>query len=392
MVRTLAVTWGDPHSAFTYSGVPWHLFAELDRRGELVGRADADQRRRADLLRGTLDLRRSVADRRPRANALWRYLPANIEVLSERFAAVQRTMPDHDTVLQFGIAGIPQAAALVAHVEIPVEMAVSTPAYARSYGYDRVSARDLDRVLEGQRAFLDACSIVWTNSPWTADAFVAAGCPAEKVRWCPPGCGAADPGRIERDWSRCHIVFVGKDWERKGGPGLLDAFRAVRARRPDARLTVIGCRPDLSEPGVSVLGYLRKDVPAEAAVIDAALREATIFCMPSLWESTGLVYMEAALYGLPVVMVAGQGREDIFTAGALILDDADPERLAQALLDLADDPSRMSGMGAAGRSLVLDRFMWPRVAETVAGYLAEAADPRSLQNPRPHLRDDRARR
>jgi glycosyltransferase involved in cell wall biosynthesis len=151
----------------------------------------------------------------------------------------------------------------------------------------------------------------------------------------------------------------------------------VRARRPDAQLTVIGCRPDVSEPGVSVLGYLRKDVPAEAEVIAAALREATIFCMPSLWESTGLVYMEASLYGLPVVMVAGQGREEIFEAGALILDDADPERLAVALVGLADDPDRMRATGAAGRSLVLDRYMWPRVAQTVAGYLAEAVGERS---------------
>lgn len=376
MARTLAVTWGDPHSAFTYSGVPWHLFGELDRRGELVGRADADQRRRSDLLRGTVDVRRSLADRRPRANALWRYLPANIELLSRRFAAVQRTLPDHDAVLQFGVAGIPGTAALVAHIEIPVELAVSNPAYARSYGFDRVSPRVLDEVLAGQRAFLDACSLVWTNSQWTADAIVAAGCPVDKVRWCPPGCGAADPGPIERDWSRCHIVFVGKEWEHKGGPALLDAFRAVRARRPDARLTVIGCRPDVHEAGVSVLGYLRKDVPAEAEAIDAALRDATIFCMPSLWESTGVVYMEAALYGLPVVMVTGQGRQAIFEAGALILDDADPERLAVALRGLADDPDRMREMGSAGRSLVLDRYMWSRVAETVSGYLAEAAGER----------------
>lgn len=371
-LRTLAVTWGDPYSASTYSGVPWHLFAELDRRSLLVGRADADQTRWTDLARGLLDVRRTLRDRRPRRNSLWRFLPRNIERLTERFAAVQARQPPHDVVLQFGVAGIPRHAALVAHVEIPVELAISAPLYARSYRYDGFGGRVVDQALEGQRAFLEACSIVWTNSPWTAGAFVSGGCPNSKIRWCPPGCGIADPGVVDRDWSRCSILFVGNHWEHKGGPQLLEAFRQVRARRPDAELTIVGCAPGLSEPGVKILGYLRKDDPREGAIFAAAIRDATIFCMPSLWESTGIVYMEAWMYGLPVVMIAGQGREELFPSGAIMLEDREPERIAAALLDLADDPDRMCSMGRSGRALVLERYTWPKVAERVAGFLAEA--------------------
>ncbi|PZF85501.1 glycosyltransferase family 4 protein [Jiangella anatolica] len=370
---TLGVTWGDPYAAFTYSGVPWHLFAELDRMSVLAGRADANQTRISDVFRGVVDVRRTLQARRPRRNALWRYLPGNIERLSRRFAELTPRLPAHDAVLQFGVAGIPDGVPLVAHVEIPVEAAVSTRVFARSYGFDRFTDREIAAAIAGERAFLRACSIVWTNSPWTASLLVSEDCPESKIRWYPPGCGVADPGEIERDWDRLSVLFIGKDWERKGGPRLVDAFRQVRAADPRAELTVVGAEPRLDEPGVTVLGYLDKEDPAAAAKLDAAIRRATVFCLPSEWESTGIVYMEAAMYGLPVVMLAGQGRESLFPAdGGVVLPDGDPDRLAAALLEFGADPDRMRAMGAAGRAYVLANYTWPTVAARVAGFVDEA--------------------
>ncbi|MBB5786228.1 glycosyltransferase family 4 protein [Jiangella mangrovi] len=371
--RTLGVTWGDPYAAFTYSGVPWHLFAELDRMSALSGRADANQTRLTDVLHGMVDVRRTLQARRPRRNALWRYLPANIERLSRRFAALTPQLPEHDAVLQFGVAGIPEGVPLVAHVEIPVEAAVSTPVFARSYGFDRFTDREIAAAIAGEREFLRACSVVWTNSPWTAAQLVSEDLPESRIRWYPPGCGMADPGEIERTWDHLSVLFIGKDWERKGGPELVEAFRQVRAADPEAELTVVGAEPDVDEPGVTVLGYLDKDVPADAARLDAAIRRATVFCLPSVWESTGIVYMEAALYGLPVVMLAGQGREALFPAdGGVVLPDGDPGRLAATLLELGADPDRMRAQGAAGRAYVLEHYTWPTVAARVAGFVDEA--------------------
>ncbi|MGW5363364.1 glycosyltransferase family 4 protein [Actinopolymorpha pittospori] len=374
---TLGVTWGDPCAAFTYSGVPWHLFAELDRMSRLAGRADANQSRLTDVLRGAVDVRRSLRDRRPRRNALWRYLPANIERLSHRFNRLAERLPDHDAVLQFGVAGIPSGAPMIAHVEIPVEAAISTPVFARSYGYDKFSDRLIAEAIAGERAFLRACSIVWTNSAWTASLLESEDCPKSKIRWYPPGCGVADPGEIDRNWNQLSVLFIGKDWERKGGPQLLKAFRQVRAVVPGARLTIVGATPKVDEAGISVLGYLDKGRPDHAAALDAAIRQATVFCLPSVWESTGIVYMEAAMYGLPVVMLAGQGREELFSAdGVSVIEDQSPDRLAAALFDLAADPERMRTKGAAGRSHVLAHYTWPTVASRVAGFIDEAVGQR----------------
>lgn len=371
-MRAIGATWGDPWSTSTYSGVPFHLFGELEQRGTMVGRADVNIVEKSDLARGAIDLRRSWEARRPRRNAVWRYLPETIELLTRRYATVQAMQPDHDVTLQFGVAGIPSGP-LVAHVEIPVSMALELPDYARSYGFDRIDDRTASRAIDGERHFLSRCDLVWTNTEWTAAAIQALGVDRSSIAVCAPPCGVTDPGPIERDWSALHVVFIGKDWERKGGPLLVDAFNTLRRERPEATLTIVGCEPDVARPGIEVLGFLAKDSPADSAQLDQALRRATVFAMPSHWESTGIVYMEAATYGLPLVMLTGQGREDLFPAAvAVALEDPSPAELARSLLRLAADPDAMAAMGAAGRALVHERYRLPVVADQIEGFLDRA--------------------
>jgi glycosyltransferase involved in cell wall biosynthesis len=112
------------------------------------------------------------------------------------------------------------------------------------------------------------------------------------------------------------------------------------------------------------MGYLRKDRPEDLATIEQLYRDATIFCMPSYWESTGIVYMEAALWGLPVVMLKGQGREEIFPASmAIHVGQFEGAALAEALTDLSRSPDRMQQMGASGRQTVLEKYTWAKVAQ-----------------------------
>ena len=107
---------------------------------------------------------------------------------------------------------------------------------------------------------------------------------------------------------------------------------------------------------------------------------ATVFCMPSYWESTGLVYLEAALYGLPLVMLAGQGREHVFPSDmAIHLDEGSVDDLADALVDLGADGGRAAALGRAGRQRVLADHTLPRRGCSgrlvAAGERAPTADP-----------------
>jgi len=372
MTRVVGVTWGDPWSIRTYSGYPWQIFAELDRCGDLVDRADAAAVRLSDAFTGFLDLPRSLRAGRPRESSLWRYFPETISRMTTRFRASQADLAEHDVTLQFGVAGVPDGP-LVAHVEIPVEMAVSNPVFASSYGFSGFSGGDVRRAVSGEREFLDRCHLVWTNTAFTAAALEAQGVAPDRLRVLPPVPALADPGPISRDWSELHILFIGKDWVGKGGPLLLDAFEVVREHRPAATLTVVGCSPRVRRPGVEILGFLRKDRPEDAAALQRVLRRSTVFCMPSYWESVGIVYMEAALYGLPLVMLAGQGREELFPPEvAHVLGEPDVEALAGCLLEMATDPDGMRAMGGRGRAHVAQNYSMPQLVRGVREMLAEA--------------------
>lgn len=358
--RLIGTTWGDPSSTSTYSGVPYHLFNELDKHHFLVGRANTKLSSGIDVFRGAIDFRRSIKACSPKRNSFWRYYPESIALLSKRLQNILATQPKHDAVVQFGVAGLPdQQTKLIAHVEITIETAACSPTFSKDYGFDRFDARLLAKVIEGERFFLQQCSLVWTNTPWTAEGIIKQGVPRERIWIRPPACGMSDPGPIIRDWSTPHLLFIGKVWENKGGPLVLDAFRILRKRWPHSTLTVIGCSPHVTEPGVALLGYLDKSNPRQAQLFSNAFRQATIFCMPSQWESVGIVYMEAALFGLPVVMLKGQGREQVFPDNmCLILEQPDSRLLADRLIEVSERPEILDSMGQAGRAFVREQHTW----------------------------------
>src|SRR6266849_6046518 len=71
------------------------------------------------------------------------------------------------------------------------------------------------------------------------------------------------------------ILFVGRLWEAKGGPILLEAFRQVRARQSEARLRIVGCTPDLgAEAGVEVIGRISRDTPGAEDRLSSLYRSA----------------------------------------------------------------------------------------------------------------------
>lgn len=379
----LGATWGRSFDASTYSGVPKQVFSELERRQRLAGWVDIRHPSPRDALHGALSLRRSLRHRAIRRDATWRYRPRTVRELSKRVRREQKSWPEHDIVLQFGVAGVPSGPVpLAAHIEVSVEVAASSAVFATSYGFDGLSDRQLELAKEGERAFIKSCDLIWTNTRFTARGLIAQGADPARLLVLPPPCGLRDPGEVERDWSQLHVLFVGKDWMGKGGADLFEAFQFIRRSRPGAQLTIIGCQPDVAGPGVNVLGYLSKDDPEQLRLLEECYRRATIFVMPSYWESTGVVYMEAAMYGLPVVMLKGQGRDELFPGDmALHLDTSDPQDLATCVLEAADDPERLRMMGSRGRSRVLSEYTTEAAVDTLESALAAVCRERAAVGP-----------
>ena len=194
------------------------------------------------------------------------------------------------------------------------------------------------------------------------------GQPEEKVVSVGAGPGfAALPDPVDRDFGRPRFLFVGKDFRRKGGPQLLDAFREVQAARPEAELLIVGpLEPPPPQPGVVFLGRLDRSTPAGAADLDRAFRTATAFAMPSLYEPFGLVFLEAMAYQLPCVAALSCAMPEIVEDGVsgYVVPAEDAERLAERLLALTD-AGRARAMGDAGHRRFLERYTWPAVARRI---------------------------
>lgn len=214
------------------------------------------------------------------------------------------------------------------------------------------------------------------------------GVPADRVILTHTGINADPPQQIpERPQDAFDIVFVGREWERKGGPDLLRAFERVRAEIPFATLTIVGCQPRLRPaPGVRAVGNVAVDK------VPWYLAAASVFCLPAHHEPAGIAYSEASAWGLPVVAsTAGNISDRILTQRTgLLVAPGDVDALADALRRLALDPHLRAEFGRAGREYTLAHFTWQRVAARMAAAIRrrlDAAPP--ARSPRPrgsHLR------
>jgi glycosyltransferase involved in cell wall biosynthesis len=156
------------------------------------------------------------------------------------------------------------------------------------------------------------------------------------------------------------VLFVGKDFVRKGGPVLLEAFARLRRVHPKARLLIAGPRsaPSLPE-GAAHLG------PVDPDELPTLFAQATAFCLPTLREPFGLAYLDAMACGLPCVGSRVEAVPEIVEDGTtgLLVPPGDPVALCEALAELLDDPAGAREMGARGRELVAAQWRWEHVAE-----------------------------
>ncbi|WP_045226404.1 glycosyltransferase family 4 protein [Methyloterricola oryzae] len=235
--------------------------------------------------------------------------------------------------------------------------------------------KDFDRSQLYKQAWIDLERSVYHNADkvFTRSSNVSRsvieqyGCPPNQVACVYAGSNATTtrPDDHQPDYSKGNILFVGLDWERKGGPTLLQAFRKVLEKRPDASLTLVGCTPEVDIPQCKVVGR----VPLED--VNRYYREASIFCMPTHLEPFGIVFVEALTYKLPIVATTIGALPDIVADGVngYLLEPGDSEGIASRLLELLEDPDKCRRFGEKGFELACDRYDWQRVGERMREHI-----------------------
>jgi glycosyltransferase involved in cell wall biosynthesis len=184
--------------------------------------------------------------------------------------------------------------------------------------------------------------------------------PIDLSRW--EAALAAAPQDAHRDPA---VLCVAHLYPRKNVASLVRALLLLRTR---PRLRVVGAGPELpalrrlvGKLGLTDRVELCGHVPFERLVL--AYRNADVFCLPSLQEGFGIVFLEAMASGLPVVACRAAAVPEVVPDGecGLLVPPGDEPALAFALDRLIESENERRRLGSAGHRRAA-RYDAPAVA------------------------------
>jgi glycosyltransferase involved in cell wall biosynthesis len=341
---------GDPESPATWSGTSAGILGGLHALGVATSAVDLE------LPRGVEQavLTASVLPTRNRFDAQG----AALSMAMRRMLARRRLSPS-DGVIQIGTTfELPRGTRYVTLEDMTLRQACAIHPV-----FSRMSARGIRRWERRRVGIYAGARMCAVSSHWAADSLVEDyGVPRDRIAVVGLGSNhTVRPGERAHT-QRPRFLFVGIDWERKGGPVLLRAFARVRRTHPDAVLDLVGGHPPVEQEGVTAHGVLSLGREADRRVMGELFAGASCLVVPSLVEPFGIVYLEAASAGVPsIVGSEGGAREAIGDDGGIMVAPGDETELMRAMLRLADpETARRMGDAARERSAL---YTWPKVAE-----------------------------
>jgi glycosyltransferase involved in cell wall biosynthesis len=217
--------------------------------------------------------------------------------------------------------------------------------------------------------------VAWSD--WVRRSLVSDyGVPGERITVLAPGASAAyfaigaERASLPRDTAPVRLLFVGGDFERKGGPLLLEAVAAARTQRA-FEVHIVTKQPVTAQANVVV----HRDIGPNSPELLRLFREADAFVLPSRGDCLALVLMEATAAGLPVLSSdVGALREAAIPDRTAIVVGADDGRALRAAIErLVDDTALRQRLGQAGHALARAKFDAERNNRAILDLIATVA-------------------
>lgn len=172
-----------------------------------------------------------------------------------------------------------------------------------------------------------------------------------------------------------YFLFIGRLCRIKGIYPLVEAMKRLPKH---IRLVMIGDGPEragleqaIADAGLQSRIQLTGALPQDA--VFAYLKHAKALVLPSFFETHGIVLLEAAAFGKPVVATAVGGIPEVvdnLETGLLVPPD-NPGALAAAINYLDTQPQEAARMGENGRQRVQSHFTWEKIARQTADLYSE---------------------
>lgn len=385
-MRLLLLSVGDGESWDSWSGSTKSLVDHLRRSGHSVICRNVD-------LQGFTKWQTALSTFTPDRRRWWvRYQLGSrgFAARSRRAqAAVDNAALEFDAVLQIGATfevAAPEGVPLALYCDSNIELA-RTGAEAGVSDASVLSDSRLNEIRGREGSVYLAADHIFSMSHRLRRSFIDDfQVPESRVQTVHPGPNfpiGKEPEVPERSVAGDPVVlFIGRDFERKGGMLLLEAFSQVRSTLPKAQLLLVGPDElplppeDPRKVGVRLLGFLNKNTREGQEEIYSAYAQARVFCLPTRFEPFGIVFLEAMHFKLPCVGPDAWAVPEIIqkdTTG-LLFEPNNAQDLGVALLTLLRDPQRAVLMGEAGKRRLGREFSWSLAADRIATGLRQLSD------------------
>lgn len=224
-----------------------------------------------------------------------------------------------------------------------------------------------------EKALQKADHIVWTNDRALNTAKEYYGISDSKMSVIPRGANLVKvpgekPVKNNSTSGAINILFVCTDWERKGGPIVLDTVDDMRGRGIKVDLNICGVKPPRKGQPVNYnyLGRIDKSRREDRILYRKLLKEADLFFLPTKADAAPIAICEAQAFGIPVVASRAGGVPTLIKNeynGLLLEKGAKAREYASSIIKLFDDSDLYQKLSDNARREYEERFNWPGIIE-----------------------------
>jgi glycosyltransferase involved in cell wall biosynthesis len=228
-------------------------------------------------------------------------------------------------------------------------------------------AQEAEEIFE--QSVINKSNLLIYPSDWAARSSMQDyGADPSKVRVLPFGANLGSiPNMKEvsqkRIAGKLNLLFLGKEWERKGGPIAVETLKELLKIGINAKLTICGVVPpkEYAHPQIEIIPYLDKNSQTGRDRLKTILDESHLLLVPSRAECYGMVFCEANAYGIPVFAADVGGISSIVINGEngyLLPVEAGGREFSKAIAEIVHDEEKYATLIEGSKKRYENTLNW----------------------------------
>ena len=176
------------------------------------------------------------------------------------------------------------------------------------------------------------------------------------------------------------MLFIGKDWERKGGGIAYQTLLDLLEMGLDVKLTMIGSRPpsgNLQHPNLKIIPFLNKKIPSQQNKLTELFLSSHFLLFPTRSDCSPIVICEANAHGVPVISTDVGGISSIIKQGkngCLLPLSSHSQDFADTIATIYRQPAHYKQLVKDSRAEYENRLNWSSWAKDMQSVFTEVME------------------